>query len=85
MREVHKVIKFKQKAWRKPYFDMNTKISKNQKRIFRKFDNNAAIENLRKHRNIKLLTTERRRNYIVSKPNHHTKSCFTENLLVIKY
>ena len=48
------MIKFKQKAWRKPYFDMNIKISKNQKRIFRKFDNNAAKENLRKHRNINL-------------------------------
>ena len=64
---------------------MNTKISKNQKRIFRKLNNNAAIENLRKHRNIKLVTTERRRHQIVSKPNHNTKNYFTENLLAIKY
>ena len=32
-----------------------------------------TIENLRKHRDFKLVTTERRRNYLVSKPNYHMK------------
>ena len=48
--------------------------------------NNAAfgktMENVRKH--IKLLTTERRRNYLVTEPNYHTSKSFTENLLVIE-
>ena len=39
--------------------------------------NNAAfgktIKNVRKHRDIKLVTTEARRNYLVSEPNYHTK------------
>ena len=39
---------------------------------------------LRKHRDIKLITTERRRNYLVSEPNHHTTKFFTENLLAIR-
>ena len=43
-----------------------------------------TMENLRKQRDIKLVTTERRRNYFVSKPNFHTIKFFTENLLAIK-
>ena len=42
------------------------------------------MENVRKHRDIKLVTTERRRNYLVSEPNYHTTRFFTENLLAIE-
>ena len=41
-----------------------------------------TMENLRKHKNIKLLTRERKRNYLVSQPNYHTTKLITENLLV---
>ena len=40
-----------------------------------------TMEKVRKHRNIKLVTTERRRNYLVSERNYHTTKLFTENLL----
>ena len=43
-----------------------------------------TMENVRKHRDIKLITTERRRNYLVSKPNYHTTKFFTEHLLAIE-
>ena len=43
-----------------------------------------TMENVRKHRDIKLVTTERRRNYLVSEPNYHTTKFFTENLLAIE-
>ena len=50
--------------------------------------NNAVfgktMENVRKHRDIKLITTERRRNYLVSEPNYHTTKFFTKNLLAIE-
>ena len=36
---------------------------------------------MRNHRNIKLVTTERRRNYLVSEPNYHTTKFFTGNVL----
>ena len=36
------------------------------------------------HRNIKLVSTEKRINYLVSEPNCHTKKFFTENLLAIE-
>ena len=42
------------------------------------------MENVRKHRNIKLITTERKRNYLVSEPNYHTTNFFTENVSAIE-
>ena len=58
------------------------------KNIFFKLMNNAVfgktMENVRKHRDIKLVTTERRRNYLVSEPNYHTTKFFTEILLAIE-
>ena len=42
------------------------------------------MENLRKHRDIKLFSTERRRNYLVSEPNFYTTKFFIENLLAIE-
>ena len=43
-----------------------------------------TMENARKHRNIKLVTTERRKNYLVLEPNYHTTRFFKENLLAIE-
>ena len=42
------------------------------------------MENLRNHRDTKLVTRERRRNYLVSEPNYHTTKLFTEYLLAIE-
>ena len=53
-----------------------------------KLMNNAAfgktMEIARKHRDIKLVRTERRRSYLVLEPNYHTTKFFTENLLAIE-
>ena len=42
------------------------------------------MENLRKHRNIKLATTDEKRSKLISKPNYHTTKRFSENLLAIE-
>ena len=71
---------------------MNTDLRKKTKndfgKDFLKLMNNAVfgktMENLRKHRDIKLVTTEKRRNYLVSEPNYHTTKFFTENILAIE-
>ena len=92
MEKAHRVIKFNQNAWLKPYIDMNTKLRKKAKnnieKDFFKLMNNAifakSMKNVKKHRNIKLVTTERRRNYIVSEPNSNTTKSFTENLSAIE-
>ena len=47
-------------------------------------ENQKAMEDVRKHRDNKLVTPERRRNYLVSEPNYHTTKFFTEDLLAIK-
>ena len=39
------------------------------------------MENVRKHRDIKLVTTDEKRNKLVSEPNYHTTKRFSENLL----
>ena len=47
--------------------------------------NNAVfgktMENVRKHRDIKLVTTDKRRNQLESEPNYHTTKYFSENLM----
>ena len=43
-----------------------------------------TMKNVRKHRHIKLITTEKRRNYLVSEPNYYTTKFFTEYLLAIE-
>ena len=92
LKKVDRVINFNQKAWLKPYIDMNTKLrlkaEHNFEKDFFKLMNNAVfgktMENVRKHRNIKLVTTEKRKNYLVSEPNYHTTKLFTENVLAIE-
>ena len=83
LKKVRKVIKLNQNAWIKPYVDMNTDLIKIAK-DYLKLMNNAffgkIMENVREHSGIKLATTERRRNYLVSEPSYHTTQFFTENL-----
>ena len=89
---ISKVITFNQKAYRKRYVYMNTnlrpKVRTSFEKGFFKSINNAVfgktMENVRNHRNIKLLKTEKRRNYLVSEPNYHTRKFFTENWLAIE-
>ena len=75
-----------------PYIDMNTelrKLSKNDfEKDFFKLMNNAlfgkTMENIRKHRDFKLVTTDKRRNKLVSEPNYHTMNYISEDLSIIE-
>ena len=85
------MIQFNQKAWLKSYIDMNTILRKEARNDFEKdfckLMNNAVfgktMENMRKHRDIKLVTTDKRRNQLASVPNYHTIKYFSENLIAI--
>ena len=71
---------------------MNTKLrteAKNdfEKNFFKLMNNSVygkTMENVRKHRDIKLLTTDKKRNQLVSEPNYHIKKYFLEDLLTIE-
>ena len=88
LKKVHRMIKFNQKAQLNSYIYMNTDLRKEAKNDFEKdffkLMNNSVFGKCEKTRDIKLVTTEKRRNYLLSKPNHHTKKFFTENLLDIE-
>ena len=43
-----------------------------------------AMKNVRKHRDIKLVTTDKRWNQLVSEPIYHTTKCFSEDFLAIE-
>ena len=43
-----------------------------------------TMENVRRHRDIKLVTTDKRRSQLISEPNYHTTKYFSENLLAIE-
>ena len=92
LKDVHRVIKLNQEAWLKPYIDMNTKLKKEAKsefeKDFLKLMNNSmfgkTMETVRKHRDIKFVTTEKKRIKLVSEPNYHTTKHFPDNLLAIE-
>ena len=71
---------------------MNTKLRKKAKNDFEKEFFKLMIntvfgkpmENVRKHRDVKLVTTDKRRYQLVSEPDHHTTKWFSENLLSIE-
>ena len=72
LRKVHRVIEFEQ-DFEKDFF----KLTNNA--VFGK-----TMENVRKHRDIKLVKTEKKRNKLVSEPNFHTRKLTDNNLAIIE-
>ena len=74
------------------YIDMNTELRKEAKNDFEKdffkLMNNAVfrktVENVRKHRDIKLVTTDKRRNQLASERNYLAPKYFSEELMAIE-
>ena len=92
LKKIHRVIEFNQKEWLKSYTDMNTELRKAAKNDFEKdlfkLMNNSVfgktMENIRKHRDIKLVTTYKKRSILVSEPNYHTINLILEDLSIIE-
>ena len=88
LKKVHRIIEFNQKACLKQYIDMNTELRKvagnDFEKDFYKLMKNAVFGktmiNIRKHRNIKLVTTDKKRSKLVSEPNYHTINLISEDL-----
>ena len=89
LERIHRVIEFDQSAWMKPYIDFNmqlrTKAKNDFEKDFFKLMNNAVfgktMENIRKHRNIKLVTNRETYLKTVMKPNFKSGVLFGENLM----
>ena len=70
----------------------NTELRKNAKNnfendFFKLMDNavfEKTMENVRKDRDIKFLTTESRKNYLVFEPNYHATEKNSNNILAIE-
>ena len=92
LRKVHRIIEFEQEAWLKEYIDVNTELRKKAtndfEKNFFKLMNNAVfgktMENVRKHRDIKLVKTDKKRSKLVSEPNFHTMKLIDNNLAIIE-
>ena len=90
LKKIHRIIEFNKKEWLKPYIDMNTelrKLAKNnfEKDLFKLMNNSVfgeTMENIRKHRDIKLVTTDKKRSKLVSEPNYHTINLISEDLSI---
>ena len=88
LEKVHKVIEFDQEVWMKVYADMNTTHRTNAKnefvKKFFKLCNNAVfgktMENKIKNRDIKLVTTQKKRMKLVREPNFYRIKHFTNDL-----
>ena len=75
MKKVHRVIKFNKNI----KSDFEKKIDLMNNAVFGK-----TMENVRKHRGNKLVTTERIKNYLVSERSFSTTEFLTDNLLAIE-
>ena len=92
LKKVHRVIKFNQEAWLKSYISKNTELRKEAKNDFEKdffkLMNNSVfgktMENVRNHRDIKIVTTNKQRNKFASEPNYHLTKRISKDLLIME-
>ena len=92
LKRVHKVIEFEQETWLKPYIMMNAELGMQAKNDFEKdffkLMNNAVfgktMENVRNHRDIKVVTTDKRRSIFASEPNYHSTKYISKDFLIME-
>ena len=83
---------FKQSAWLKPYINLNTELRTNaqnefEKDFFKLMNNSVCrkmMENVRGHRDVKLIVTEQRRKKLTSEPYYDSCKQFTNDLMAIE-
>lgn len=95
LKRVHKILKFEQSKWLKPFIDFNTYKRMNatndfEKKLYKLFSNSVygkTIENVRKYRNVRLYNEWEGRygaKVAVANPNFKRVVIFNENLVAIE-
>ena len=92
LKKVHQVIQFEQSAWLKPYIDFNTRLrtaaSNDFEKDFFKLMNNSVfgktMENIRRHKDMKLVTDKQKYLKYVMKSNFKDSVKFSANLMGVE-
>ena len=92
LKNVHKILQFDQKAWLKPYIDLNTKLRQEADNKFEegfaKLMNNAffgkTCEDVRKHLDVKIVTEPEKGRKLIASPLFKQRSIYEENLVAIQ-
>ena len=92
LKTVYSVISFSQSAWLKPYIDRNTefrmKANNDFEKDYYKLLSNSfygkTMENVRNHRDIRLVTTENKRSNLASEPDYHGTKYISEDLVIME-
>ncbi|XP_057656772.1 uncharacterized protein LOC130894170 [Diorhabda carinulata] len=95
IKKIHKILKFNQSAWLRPYIELNTRLRAAATNDFEKnlykLANNAVfgktMENIRKHRIVKLVKTWNGRygaKNLISSVRFHSRTVFNENLIAVE-